>query len=99
MEDSVIKFAGYFLGFIIIFLTIINFMSISITDTKNGGKCSRNSLSNKNNAINSTMWSQSNLPSPVYSSRSTKLNSGNNLQDQMDDYHHQFYLPPYNISS
>lgn len=95
MDNSVITFAGYILLFIVILFMIKNFISISISDTKNSGKCISNSLYNNN----STNMLQSNLPSPVYSSKSNKLNSVYNLQDQMDDYHRQFYLPPYNRSS
>ena len=74
---------GILIVFIII-LILINFSSVSISDTK-GNTCSRNNLSLGNMNINS-------IPSPMLSKEPSALNNKLKLNDQTYDYNKYFFL-------
>ncbi len=87
----------FFLGIvltIVLILIIVNYVSISVSDEGiNNYKCN-----SKNTDMNSTipnLTNDINLPMPIDSKSNNSITGKFNLQAQMDDYHKQFYLPPY----
>jgi hypothetical protein len=76
---------GILIVFIII-LILINFSSISISDTK-GNTCSRNNLSLGNQTMNINS-----IPSPMLSKEPSALNNKLKLNAQTYDYNKYFFL-------
>lgn len=76
---------GILIVFIII-LILINFSSVSISDTK-GNTCSRNNLSLGNQTMNINS-----IPSPMLSKEPSALNNKLKLNDQTYDYNKYFFL-------
>ena len=76
---------GILIVFIII-LILINFSSVSISDTK-GNTCSRNNLSLGNQTMNINS-----IPSPMLSKEPSALNNKLKLNAQTYDYNKYFFL-------
>jgi hypothetical protein len=79
---------------IIVIIIIFKFVSINISSTNSNNSYSSNS--------NLQMRSQSpqyfnyaNVPQPILSKSDTQIANKLSLNDLTDDYHKQFYLPPY----
>jgi len=92
------------LMFIVIILILINFTSITLSDTK-GGSCNPNS--NNSNSIFGNIFSTNQyqnpnlnqynnpnyyIPSPVQSNAPSALNKKINLNNQTYDYNQHFFI-------
>ena len=84
----------FILGIIIVIVLIfivINYVSISVSNESGMiTKCNTNSKNSNNNNNNKI------IPQPIDSKSNNSITGKYNLQAQMDDYHKQFYLSPYN---
>jgi len=79
--------------FIVVIFIIINFTSISMSNTKAGGTCSSStSILGTNQYQNQYGYGNSNIPSPVYSKDSLALNNKLNINNQTYDYNKYFFL-------
>jgi len=82
---------------IVIILILVNFTSISMSDTK-GGTCSNNNMSssifggNRGNRGNRGNQYGSSIPSPMLSKEPSALNNKLNLNAQSYDYDYNKYF-------
>jgi len=78
---------------IVIILILINFTSITISDTK-GGTCSSNTNSSifGGNQYGSRIQNGLGIPSPMLSKEPSALNNKLNINAQTYDYNKYFYM-------
>jgi hypothetical protein len=78
---------GILITTVVLFI-MYNYMSISVSDERDiYTRCNKRDNNSNNNKT---------IPQPIDSKSNNSITGKYNLRAQMDDYHKQFYLSPYN---